>query len=425
MSLTEIRVCIDIGSAKHRVAIGLSDGSILEEFDLLHTAEGFQSFFTCIEENQMKYNLPISVAMEGYNGHARPLDDYILAKGYRLWNVNNHKLARFKEIFPAAAKSDAIDARKMLELFTLKEHLPMAKDVLQEIAPAPFEHEKLKCLSRRRRMLVNEKTRIINRLQADLNAIAPGLVEITNNVANKWFLNFLTSRNDFRQLLKLRLGGLLKIPGVGKGYVQQIQAWQQQAKLAPDVEWVGAMVIQDAKRILGLQQEIKELAEQMNPLLAASTLAKRLQSIPGFGEVTVAELTGEIGAIERFSDESSLAVYLGVAPLNHSSGKYVSAKASRHVNIRAKVAIMAALSKHILMMPDAKRYYEKKRVEGKKHNQAVRAFGRHMVRVIWGMLKHDRNYQNRNLLTAEDDLSPAGGNKPLIKLGQNQEAAGA
>ena len=103
-----------------------------------------------------------------------------------------------------------------------------------------------------------------------------------------------------------------------------------------------------------------------------------------------------MGAIERFSNEASLAVYVGMAPLDCSSGKYVSAKASRHVNIRAKAAIMAALSKHILLMPDAKQYYEKKRAEGKKHNQAVRAFGRHMVRVIWSMLKQGRNYQCKN-----------------------------
>ena len=38
--------------------------------------------------------------MEGYNGWARPLDQQIQQRGYRLLNVNNLKLARFKEIFP-------------------------------------------------------------------------------------------------------------------------------------------------------------------------------------------------------------------------------------------------------------------------------------------------------------------------------------
>ncbi len=65
---------------------------------------------------------PIAVAMEGYNCHVRPLDSLVKARGWRLFNVNNLKLARFKEIFPAAAKSDRIDSAKTLELFQLRDH---------------------------------------------------------------------------------------------------------------------------------------------------------------------------------------------------------------------------------------------------------------------------------------------------------------
>jgi hypothetical protein len=87
--------------------------------------------------------------MEGFNGWARPLDTQILVRGWRLFNVNNLKLARFKEIFPGPAKSDPIDTRKMLELFELRAHLPLAQDVLQEIAVAPVENDKLKRITRR------------------------------------------------------------------------------------------------------------------------------------------------------------------------------------------------------------------------------------------------------------------------------------
>jgi hypothetical protein len=49
------------------------------------------------------------------------------------------KFARFNEIFPGAAKSDRIDARKGLELFQLSDHLPLAKEVLQEVRGTPTE----------------------------------------------------------------------------------------------------------------------------------------------------------------------------------------------------------------------------------------------------------------------------------------------
>ena len=117
--------------------------------------------------------------MEGFNGWARPLDRQVLSRGWRLFNVNNLKLARYKEIFPAPAKSDLIDARCMLELFRLRTQLGVARDVLQEVAPVPVANDKLKRLTRRRRQLVIEKGRVLNRLQADLQAVCPGLLAIS------------------------------------------------------------------------------------------------------------------------------------------------------------------------------------------------------------------------------------------------------
>ena len=150
----QLRVGVDVGSRCHSVAIGLSDGSLLEEFEIEHRAEGFQVFFARVEACARRYGVPIAVAMEGYNGHVRPLDSLVRARGWQLFNVNNLKLARFKEIFPAAAKSDRIDSRKTLELFQLRDHLPMAGEVLQEVMATPAENNILKRLSRRRRRLV-------------------------------------------------------------------------------------------------------------------------------------------------------------------------------------------------------------------------------------------------------------------------------
>jgi hypothetical protein len=78
--------------------------------------------------------------MEGYNGHARPLDTLVREHQWRLLNVNNLKLARFKQVFPAAAKTDRIDARRGLESMQLGEHMPRARDALQEVQAASAEN---------------------------------------------------------------------------------------------------------------------------------------------------------------------------------------------------------------------------------------------------------------------------------------------
>jgi transposase len=391
----ELRVSVDVGYRRHNVAMGLSSGELLEEFEIDHRPEGFQEFFSRIEKHLEQKNCPVAVAMEGYNGYARPLDSLVRQRGYRLYNLNNLKFARFKEIFPGAAKNDRIDARKGLELFQLSDHLPLAKEVLQEVRATPHGNEVLKRLTRRRRRLVNERVRVVNNLQADLQAVCPGLLEITGEASNQWFLNFLLSADTLPQLARLRRSTLLKIVSVGVKSAAIIEGWQKRAHFSQEVEWVGEMIREDAKRCLELDEKIKGLETKIAETAQNSKIAKLLRSIPGYGATCSSELAGEIGTVGRFGSEGSFSLYLGMSTLDNSSGKYQGTKAPKHVNTRAKAAMMIAVDRHRKYVPESQRYYEKKRSEGKKHNQAIRALGRHLSRIIYKMLKEERDYEIR------------------------------
>ena len=392
-----IRVGVDVGCKTHQVGIAGPDGTILEEFSISHTQDGFREFFERIEHYRRKHGLPVAVAMEGYNGHARPLDKMIMEKGYKLYNVNNLKLARFREIFPGPAKTDCLDVRRILDLFHLKDHLPLAKDVLQEVPEVPKENEKLKRLTRRRRQLVHEKVRVVKRMQADLQAVCPELLGLSRKVDNLWFLRFLSSRDDLEELAQLTPEEVRKIPGIGVKYAELVREWQRGAEFSPEVEYVGPMIVADARRILGLLSEIASLEEAIEELCEESELARRLRSIPGFGVISAAELSGEIGTLDRFSSEASLALYLGMCPLDKQSGQLHGTRSPRQVNKRAKAAMMVAVAHHIWEVPESRAYYEKKRAEGKRHNQAVRSMARHLVRVMWSMIKHGRDYEVREV----------------------------
>ncbi len=106
------------------------------------------------------------------------------------------------------------------------------------------------------------------------------------------------------------------------------------------------MIQQDAARSLELKQQIKALEDPMAPVAERSSMACQLASIPGYGAICTAELAGEIGTVDH----------------------------------------------HRKRVPQSQRYYEKKRAEGKRHNQAIRALGRHLRRVIFKMLTQERPY---------------------------------
>lgn len=395
MSEGQITVGVDVGSHLHRVAIGTPEEKIAEEFDLPHDRDGFEKFFGRITHYEKTYRVPVVVAMEGFNGYARPLDRMVQKKGYRLLNVNNLKLRRFKEIFPSPAKTDVIDARKILELVRLQPLLTDQEVILQEVREVPKEHQVLKRLTRRRRQLVREKASLMNRMQSDLHAVSPELADLAKNKDGLAFLRFLTCREDLRQLERVQKRTLLGIKGIGEVFAGKVKEWQKKAQFSEEAEYAGPMIIEDGRRILELKERIKALDKQIGELCERSDLAGIVRSIPGFGLTCTSEIVAEIGSMDRFRSEGSLAMYLGMAPLDNSSGKRRGTSHAKQVNIRARSAMMTAMNRHILRVEESERYYRKKRNEGKRHNQAIRSLGRHMVRVMWSMTRDGHFYENR------------------------------
>ncbi len=55
--------------------------------------------------------------------------------------------------------------------------------------------------------------------------------------------------------------------------------------------------------------------------------------------------------------------------------------------------MMWAVDHHRKRVNQSQRNYEKKRAQGKRHNQAIRALGRHLCRVIFKMLTEERPYR--------------------------------
>ncbi len=392
MATSELRVAIDVGSRFHQVAVGDDAGNLMEEFRIDHNQKGFAGFFERIGKHGSG---DVRVAMEGYNGWARPLDQQVLARGWRLFNVNNLKLARYKEIFPAPAKTDDIDARRMLELFAFDGQRCLGRQVLQEVTAGSAAQRQLKYLTRRRRQLVRDRVRRLTRLSGDLQAVCPDLRALTRSVDNLWFLRLLTCRERLTELPRLHEKTVASIRGIGAKTLPRIRAWQRHATFGENIDLADTDIVDDARAILVANDRIDALDERINAIAADCTMAARLRSIPGFGAIGTTELAGEIGALSRFASEASLAVYLGMAPLDHSSGVVQRSQRPKCVNTRCQTALMTCLVRHMAKVPESRLYYDRKRKQGKTHNQAVRALGRHMVRVIWRMLKDERDYQKK------------------------------
>ena len=161
------------------------------------------------------------------------------------------------------------------------------------------------------------------------------------------------------------------------------------------------MIQEDALRVVELEKKITVLEGKLAEIAQGSMAARILASTPGFGLICSTELAGEIGTVERFGSEASLALYLGMCPLANGSRHYPDTQEPQQVNARAKMAMLTAMDRHRKCVPESQQYYEKKRREGKKHNQALRALGRQLTRVIYRMLVQKREYEIRGLQPVE------------------------
>ena len=123
----------------------------------------------------------------------------------------------------------------------------------------------LKALTRRRKQLIAERRRISQRMQAELPDAAPGLLAITGQADNLWFLHFLTCRADLPKLQRVRPACMLKLARIGVAYAARIAAWQKTATFASCAAWSGPMIHADATRLLSLREAMGQLEAPIVP----------------------------------------------------------------------------------------------------------------------------------------------------------------
>jgi transposase len=86
---------------------------------------------------------------------------------------------------------------------------------------------------------------------------------------------------------------------------------------------------------------------QIDKIAVQSSIAQRIRSIDGFGPICSSTLAGELGNIDRFASESSLALYCGMTRLNNDSGVSTGSKNTRQVNTHARSVMMIGVARHI------------------------------------------------------------------------------
>ncbi len=117
--------------------------------------------------------------------------------------------------------------------------------------------------------------------------------------------------------------------------------------------------------------------------------------MPGIGMTLGAEFIAATGGdMSVFGSSDRLAGVAGLAPVPRDSGK-VSGNLRRPRRYSRRLLRMFYLSAQVATVccPESKRYYQRKRAEGKSHKQAVLALARRRLNVLWALLRDHKLFE--------------------------------
>jgi transposase len=397
-------VGIDWATQSHRVCLLDAAGRQVNERDVAHSGAGLTELRDWLLEKTKAAPEQIAVAIETPHG---PVVEMLLEHGFVVFAINPKQLDRFRDRFTVAgAKDDSRDAHVLGG--SLRTDRPAFRRLVVD-DPVVIE---LREWSRIADELQQERTRLANRLRQQLWRYYPQATELTDDVANDWFLalwqkvptpdraakaaektiaRILTEhrirRLDAATVLKtLRKPPLFVAPGTTEAACAHIR------NLAARLRLINQQIKQT-------QQNLDRLCAKLEPQQESSSGQNReqrdvtiLRSWPGIGRIVLATLLTEAAAPLRRRDYHALRALAGVAPVTRRSGKQRLVIRRLACNRRLQNAVHHWSRIAIQHDAAARRRYDALRQRGHGHARALRSVGDRLLYALCTTLKRQTPY---------------------------------
>jgi transposase len=328
-------------------------------------------------------------------GGAALLISLLIAADQRLLYIPGRTVHHASGGYRGDAKTDAKDAA------VIADQARMRRD-LQPLRPGDDIAAELRILTSRRSDLVADRTRAINRLRAQLLEYFPALERAFDYSKSKAALILLTgyqTPDGLRHAGVARLTAWLrkrKARNAEAVAATAIEAANAQHTVVPGQQLAATVVARLAEEVMALDTQIGDTDAMIEDRFRRHRHAEIILSMPGFGVTLGAEFLAATGGdMSAFESVDRLAGVAGLAPVPRDSGR-ISGNLKRPRRYNRRLLRACYLSAHIALRADpaSRRYYDRKRAEGKRHTQAVLALARRRLNVLWAMLRDHTVYQS-------------------------------
>ncbi|MEV2264958.1 IS110 family transposase [Streptomyces anulatus] len=333
-------------------------------------------------------------AVDVADGMAALWINVLLNHRQRLVYIPGLAVNRASAGYRGMGKTDAKDATVIADQARMRRDLTVLRPDEENVV-------ELRVLTDRRSDLNADRTRRINRLRGQLTGIFPALERVLDlgNAGPLILLSGYQTPAALRRTGRTRLETWLrnrKVRGADALAETALEAAGRQHTAVPGEKITAQVIHTLAKEVIGLNEQIAEIDKLIAARFREHELAEVISSMPGIGTLLGAEfLAATAGDMSRFGSSDCLASFAGVAPVPRDSGN-VSGNLHRprryHRGLQRVFYTSALIS--IRSCDASRRFYERKRAEGKRHTQAVLALARRRVNVLWALIRDGRCFQH-------------------------------
>jgi transposase len=284
-------------------------------------------------------------AVENAKGLGCHLAQWLVARGEAVVDVATTATSRVRELSRGGRrKNDVIDASAAATVAALQGD---AAEVRAEDETTVFA-----LLEERRANLAAERVRSVNQLHALLRDLIAGGVATA-----------LSADTAAGALRRVR-------PATPTERTRKMLAWDL------------------VRAIRSLDTRLAAIADQMTSALADYDTS--LLEVDGIGPVLGARLIGRTGRPSRFASSDAFASYAGVAPIEVSSADRVTHRLSRSGDRKLNSALHLVAITQVRMPNSAgRRYFDRKIIEKKTRNEAMRCLKRKIAAHVWRRMLAD------------------------------------
>ncbi|MBI2928430.1 MAG: IS110 family transposase [Verrucomicrobia bacterium] len=370
---------LDWASDHHDVCVVHRSGTLALEFRFAHSAAGWAEF-----TEKMKPYTGAPLTLETSSG---PAVDQLLQRGWSLYPIAPTAAALYRQRkAPSGTKSDRHDTWSMADALRTDGH------AWRPLRPQDEATVLLRALCRDEISLIEQRTLLVNQLQAALKEYYPAALEAFAD----W-----TTPSSWALVQQFPTPQILQAAGQKKWekFLHTHKLWRPQtcalrlsvfgaanalSASVPITRAKSLLAVSLVKLLSTLQAQLDEYRRQIAQAFRNHPDHDLFGGLPGAKAVLSPRLLAELGSVrEEYPDAESLMCQAGVSPVSYQSGQIDKCRLRRACNkvLRQTVHLWVNASRWTCAW--AQDYYQFKRGEGHSHASALRCLGKRWLKILW------------------------------------------